>query len=74
MKGCIIILPIRMNNSKVAGSLEKHLISKGGRFDEGKGILLNLTEGGAGRTGHVCSEGENAKRAASIQKYNLSME
>jgi hypothetical protein len=39
-----------------AFELEEHLIHFFGRFDLGKGVLVNMTDGGEGASGHVHSE------------------
>lgn len=52
-----IILLIKENMSEMnAFILEKELIKKYGRIDNGSGILCNLTDGGEGSSGRKCKE------------------
>ncbi len=44
-----------------ACAMEKQWIALYGRRDLGTGCLVNLTDGGEGRVGHVCSEETKAK-------------
>lgn len=49
--------------------LEKHLISLYGRKDKKEGILINLTDGGEGPSGSICSE-ERKRKVSEKSKGN----
>lgn len=52
-------------NEESAFALERYLISKYGRRDNGTGVLANHTEGGEGTSGRILSEEE--KQASSLR-------
>lgn len=54
--------------------LEKKLIKEIGRLDLGTGPLLNLTDGGEGISGNVCSEERKRKISSAITGIKRSEE
>jgi hypothetical protein len=53
--------------------LEVHQIAAWGRADQGKGPLVNLTDGGEGRSGHIPSKETLEKRSISMKGKNIWM-
>jgi len=54
--------------------LEKQLIKAFGRIDLGTGPLINLTDGGEGKSGHICSEESKRKMSEAKQGKIFSEE